>query len=82
MVSMLPCSREGCPVCCVIVAVLICFDTVPLLQTIGTPIVASYKPMSYIDAVVQFGNQAQVRVPSDCQSRQMLCVQLVPESIS
>jgi hypothetical protein len=33
------------------------------MQTIGTPIVASYKPMSYIDAVVQFGNQAQSLQP-------------------
>ena len=54
------------------------FDTVPLLQTIGKPIVASYKPMSYIDAVVQFGSQAQVRVPSNCQPRQVRCVHMVP----
>lgn len=33
-----------------------------LLQTVGQPLSANYEQMSYIDSMVQFGNQAEVRI--------------------
>lgn len=43
------------------------------VQAIGQPVQAQYSGMSYIEAVVQFGNQAQVRFAAELDRLQMSC---------